>query len=168
MKNRIQYILTLIIFLILQIIWFNHIRIFGHYSPIVFVYPLLILPLQKNDSLNLLLAFTSGLLLDLVSNTGGVFAATAVFITYFRKIYFFISKNPAQNIDEIRINKLSLQQKILYFGIFSLMTQILIYSFDAFNIGLVLSKWAFILINSLITLFFIILFDVIFFNSVKK
>ena len=168
MKNRVKYIIILSVFLVLQIIWFNHVRLFGYFTPIIFIYPLLILPLQKNESLNLVLAFLAGLILDLVSNTGGVFAATAVFITYVRKIYFMIFKNPAQNIDDIQINKIAITQKILYVSVFVLISQIMIYALDAFNAGLLISKWQNILFNTLISIFFIVFFDLIFFNPAKK
>jgi len=168
MRHHIEYILLLSVFLILQIIWFNHIRLFGYYTPIVFIYPLLILPLLKNESLNLLLAFFTGLFLDTISNTGGIFAATAVFITYVRKIYFMIFKNPAQKLDYIQIANIAITQKILYFSIFVLMAQIMIYALDAFNIGLLILKWKIIIINTLISIFFIVFFDLIFFNPAKK
>ena len=168
MRNRVKYIIILSVFLVLQIIWFNHVRLFGYFTPIIFIYPLLILPLQKNESLNLVLAFLAGLILDLVSNTGGVFAATAVFITYVRKIYFMTFKNPAQNIDDIQINKIAITQKILYISVFVLIAQIMIYALDAFNAGLLISKWQNILFNTLISIFFIVFFDLIFFNPAKK
>ena len=168
MRNRVKYIIILSVFLILQIIWFNHIRLFGIFTPIIFIYPLLILPLQKNESLNLFLAFLAGLILDLVSNTGGIFAATAVFITYIRKIYFMTFKNPAQNIDDIQINKIAITQKILYISVSALITQIMIYALDAFNAGLLISKWQNILFNTLISIFFIVFFDLVFFNPAKK
>jgi len=168
MRHHIEYILLLSVFLILQIIWFNHIQLFGYYTPIIFIYPLLILPLLKNESLNLLLAFFTGLFLDTTSNTGGIFAATAVFITYVRKIYFMIFKNPAQKLDYIQITNIAITQKILYFSIFVLMAQIMIYALDAFNIGLLILKWKIILINTLISIFFIVFFDLIFFNPAKK
>ena len=168
MRKPVKYLLLLLVFLILQIIWFNHVRLFGYFTPIVFIYPLLVLPLQKNESLNLVLAFAVGLVLDLVSNTGGLFSATSVFITYTRKVYFMIFKNPAQNIDEIQINKIDILQKILYFSSFILITQIMIYALDAFNAGLLISKWKNILYNTLISIFFVVFFDIVFFNSVKK
>ncbi len=168
MSFRIKYILILLVFLILQIIWFNHIRLFNHFTPIVFIYPFLILPLSKSESLNLFAAFVTGLIIDLVSNTGGIFAATAVFITYMRKIYFMASKNPVQKIQEINIGKINSLQKIIYFGVFISLAHIMIFFLDAFNAGLVISKLQSILINTIISLIFIIFFDLIFFNPAKK
>jgi rod shape-determining protein MreD len=99
MKSSGKYIILLILFILLQVIWFSHILLFGLYSPLIFIYPLLILPLEKNETFSLLTAFITGLIIDLINNTGGVFAATAVSIVYFRKIYFYLIKNPAHTIE---------------------------------------------------------------------
>lgn len=168
MNFRNKYLFILAIFLILQIVWFNHIRLFGFLTPIVFIYPFLILPLSKNESFSLIIAFVSGILLDIVSNTGGIFAATAVFITYLRKLYFIMIKNPVQKLDEISINQVDYLQKILYFTVFVLLAHILIYFLDAFNAGLVIAKWQNILLNTVVSLFFIIFIDLIFFNPAKQ
>lgn len=163
-----KFLYILLFFLVLQIVWFNHIRLFVYFSPIIFIYPFLILPLKKSEVFNLIIAFFSGLLLDIISNTGGVFTATAVFVTYLRKVYFIMSKNPVQKLDEININNMEYIQKIIYFSVFILLSHIMIYFLDAFNVGLVISKWQDILINTGISLFFIIFSDLLFFNTTKQ
>jgi len=168
MVTTSKYIVILLLFLILQVIWFNHIHLFGTYTPLVFIYPLLILPIQKNESLYLLLAFLFGLSIDLVSNTGALFAATALFVVYTRKIYFLISKNKTQDFENISIQNLNLVQKSIYYFIFILISQILLYLLESFNFGLVLSKMGIIIVNSFISLFFFIFIDLLFFNPHKK
>ncbi len=168
MNFRNKYILILSIFLILQAVWFNHISLFGRFTPIVFIYPLLILPLSKSETFNLLIAFAGGIFLDIISNTGGIFAATGVFVTYLRKIYFLLSKNPVQKMEKININKIEYLQRIIYFIVFVFLSNIMIYFLDAFNAGLVISKWQTILLNTAISIFFIIFIDLIFFNPSKQ
>lgn len=168
MINTSKYIIILLLFLILQVIWFNHMQLFGTYTPMVFVYPILILPIQKNESLYLVLAFLFGISIDLISNTGGLFAATALFVVYTRKIYFLISKNKSQDFENISIQNLNLLQKSIYYFTFILISQILLYLLESFNISLVLSKTGFILVNSFISLFFFIFIDLLFFNPLKK
>ncbi len=168
MINTSKYIIILLLFLILQVIWFNHMQLFGTYTPMVFIYPLLILPIQKNESSYLVLAFLFGISIDLISNTGGLFAATALFVVYTRKIYFLISKNKSQDFENISIQNLNLLQKSIYYFTFILISQILLYLLESFNISLVLSKIGFILVNSFISLFFFIFIDLLFFNPLKK
>jgi len=167
MNLNIKHSILIFIFFVLQVIWFNHILLFGKYAPVIYIYPILLLPLDKNDSVNLLLAFIFGISLDLVNNTGGVFAATAVWVVYFRKIYFLMIKNPSQDLEKIQVEKLSIAEKLIYYFIFIFMAQIIIYFLDAFNLKLVGQKISLIAINSLISLFFFILIDSLFINRSK-
>ncbi len=168
MSLNIKNSILILIFFILQIIWFNHIMLFGKYIPIIYIYPILLLPIEKNDTINLLLAFIYGISIDLASYTGGVFAATAVLVVYLRKIYFLIIKNPSQDLEKIQVSKLSSGQKLIYYLIFILISQFFIYFIEAFGIELVWQKTSVILINSLITLIFFILIDVLFVNRHRQ
>ena len=168
MHLTIKNILLLVLFFILQVVWFNHIQILHRYIPIIFIYPLLRLPLFKDEIYFLILAFFMGISLDIISNTGGIFAATAVLITYSRKVFFYLSKNQAQDIEKIEINKLDFTNRVTYYLIFILLSQIIIYLLDAFNFGLLFSKLGHIIINSLLSLIFYIFFDLLFFNHQEK
>jgi hypothetical protein len=165
MKTEIKNIILLILFIILQVIWFNHILLFGRYTPIVYIYPILLLSLEKNETFNLLFAFVLGISVDLLSNTGGVFAATAVAIAYFRKIYFLIIKNPSQNLESIQINKISSLQRITYYFIFIIFSQLLIYLLESLSFSMVFQKFILILINSFITLFIFLIIDLFVINN---
>ncbi len=168
MSKNLKYIILIIVFFALQTIWFNHVLFLNKYIPIIFIYPLLIMPVFKNETQQLLSAFFYGLALDIISNTGGVFAATAVFVTYTRKLFFLIGKSPAQDFDQIQIGKFSFPQKIIYYYTFILLSQILIYLLESFNLELLISKSGYIFINSLISLLFIIIIDYLFFNTENK
>jgi len=168
MNLSLRNILLLLLFFILQIIWFNHIQLFGKYTPVIYIFPLLLMPIQKDETFYLLLAFVLGLSIDLLTNTGGVFAATAVLVVYLRKIFFIISKNQSQDLNNIKVANLSLGQKIIYYFFFIFISQIFMYFLESFNLQLVLSKFSYILINSLITLLFFLFIDLLFFNPQRK
>ena len=162
MKWNIKYTVLIIVFILLQILWFNHISLFGKYIPVIYLYPFLISPVQKDQSFNLLVGFFAGLILDIFSNTGGVFAATTVLIVYLKKFFFMINKNPSQDVEELQVSKLSFVQRIVYFALFIFLGLIFGYLFESFSISLSLSKIGYILINTLITLFFYIFIDALF------
>jgi len=168
MKIKFKSILLLVLFFILQVVWFNHVQIWHTYTPIIFIYPLLRFSLQKDENYSLILAFLLGISLDIVSNTGGVFAATAVMVTYLRKIYFYIIKSQARDFDKIQIEQLAFSQRILFYGVFILISQFFIYLLEAFNFNLTFHKLGVILINSLLSLVFFIFFDLFFFNHQEK
>jgi len=168
MNINLKNIILLISFVVLQIVWFNHILIFGKYTPIIFLYPILMLPLHKNETIYLLLSFFLGLIIDFFLFTGGVFAFTAIFVYYFRKAFFIFTKENAVDIKNIQPSKLDFVQKYIYFFVFIMLAELLIYTLNAFNIELVVNKIGFILANSMISLFFFIFIDLIFFNNKEQ
>ena len=165
MSFSIKHIISILIFLVLQIIWFNHILLFGKYAPIIYIFPLLLLPIQKNESFSIFLAFLMGLFIDISLNTGGVFAATALFVVYFRKVYFLFVKNQSQDIENINPSRLSFAIKFFYYATFIFISQFLIYFLESFNLTLVFHKLPVLLVNSLITLFIFFFIDIVFINS---
>jgi hypothetical protein len=165
MKDELKNIILLVLFILLQVIWFNHILLFGRYTPVIFIYPVLLLPLDKNETFYLFFAFVLGITIDLLSNTGGVFAATAVAIAYFRKIYFIIIKNPSQNLESMQINKLGNLQRSLYYFIFIFISQLLMYLLESFNFSLMINKLGLIAVNTIITLFIFLILDLFVINN---
>jgi rod shape-determining protein MreD len=168
MKLSIKNIVFVLFFLLLQIIWFNHILLFGKFSPSIFILPLLLLPIQKNETASILIAFIIGLFIDISLNTGGVFAATSLIVVYFRKIYFLFIKNQSQDIENIDPSKLSISIKFFYYLVFIFISQMLIYSLESFNISLIVNKMPIIIGNTLTTLFFFLFIDIVFINSKEE
>jgi len=169
MKFYNKYTVLFIVFYLLQIIWFNHLLFFNRFSPLVFIYPFLLLPIGKNEILNMLLAFIYGLLLDVASNTGGIFSATSVLIVYLRKVFIILITNKTpSDLNFFRIEQLSIIQKLVYFFVLIFLTHLFLYSFEAFNFKLVGYKITLILINTFVTFFIFILIDLLFFSSRKK
>ena len=162
MKWNYKYIILIPVFILLQILWFNHISLFGKYSPVIYLYPFLIMPVDKDQSANLLLGFLAGLIMDIFANTGGVFAATTVLIIYLKKFYFMLNKNPSQDVEELQVSKLSFVQRIVYFALFIFLGLSFGYLFESFSISLTVSKLGYILVNTLISLFFYVFIDALF------
>lgn len=165
MSLNAKHIITILIFLLLQIVWFNHMLLFGKFLPLIYIYPILLLPIQKHEAFSILIAFFMGLFIDISLNTGGVFAATALFVVYFRKIYFLFIKNQSQDIENISPSELTFIVKFFYYLVFIVFSQIIIYFLESFNIGLVFEKAPILLGNTLITLFIFLFIDIVFLNS---
>ena len=168
MKLSIKNILFVFFFLLLQVIWFNHILLFGKFSPLVYILPLLLLPIQKNETTSILIAFFVGLFMDISLGTGGVFVATSLIVVYFRKIYFIFIKNQSQDLENIEPSKLTISIKFFYYLVFIFISQMLIYSLESFNISLIVNKMPIIIGNTITTLFFFLFIDIVFINSKEK
>jgi len=159
MNIKKRDILLIIIFLILQIVWFNHILFLGRFQPLIYIFPLLILQL-KNTSENIILAFIMGITIDFFLHTGGVFAATSVLVVYLRNIYFSFIIKQYQEKDNFMIQKIDFSTRLIYYLVFIFVAYIFIYLFESFSISLTFNKLGFLLINTLITLLIFIFIDV--------
>lgn len=69
-----------IVLLLLQVLVFNHVHIFGYATPLPYVYFLLILPSETPRWLYVVLGFVLGLLVDLFTNTPGMAAGALCFM----------------------------------------------------------------------------------------
>ncbi len=165
MKINLKFILILIIFIALQIVWLNHIQLPGRFIPVIYTFPLLILPLNKNENVQLLLAFLVGLSLDIFSNTLGVFTVTTVFITYFRKVFFLYFKNKNKSLEDITPHKIDFGLKMLYYGIFSFITIFMIYFLESFQISFIYHHFIHIFINVIISILIILFIDYLFLST---
>jgi hypothetical protein len=70
--------------LILQVVIFNHINLFGYINPLIYISWVFLFPIRKNILLFLLLSFLLGLSVDFFSDSGGINAAATLLIAYLR------------------------------------------------------------------------------------
>jgi rod shape-determining protein MreD len=81
LKHGLRFILLLL----LQVLIFNNIRFLGYVNPLLYILFFISLPSNTNRPLLLGLAFLMGTLLDIFSNTPGMYAFATVFIAFARK-----------------------------------------------------------------------------------
>lgn len=84
MSNLIQNIIWFIVLIILQVLIFNNINLFGYINPLFYIIFIFYFPLKKEKTSLLLFSFFLGLSIDFFSDTGGINAAATLFIAYFR------------------------------------------------------------------------------------
>lgn len=74
LQTYLSRIVWLVVLLLLQILVFNHVHIFGYATPMPYIYLLLILPLSTPRWVYVTVGFALGLCIDLFTNTPGVAA----------------------------------------------------------------------------------------------
>lgn len=84
--NRHYLTLTVgtVVLVFLQVVILNHLRIFDYFMPILYLYPLLKMPLQSERWVLILFGATVGLLMDLLMNTPGLNIASTTLAVYVR------------------------------------------------------------------------------------
>jgi len=161
MKIDLKFIVLLFLFLFLQLLWFNQFKLFGRFIPIIYIYPFLILSFSQNN-LQLILAFISGLILDIFLHTGGVFAAVTVFIIYFRKLLITPFLTIRRSDDDINPTQLSFNSKLFYFGITIFLTIVFFNLLESLSFTYVIYKIPLFIINTFLSLLIVIFIDYLF------
>ena len=76
-------VLWILFCILLQVLVFNHLHLYGGVV-LIYLLALIKIPVQLNRSLQILLGFVCGLLVDIFSNTLGMHAFTCTFIMWMR------------------------------------------------------------------------------------
>lgn len=85
MINRIlKYFFIFILLVLLQILLFNNIQFSGYINPYVYVFIILILPAEIQNWLLLIIAFTTGLSIDIFTGTLGLHASATLLAGFVR------------------------------------------------------------------------------------
>ncbi len=94
-KNFIHYIVTFFLFLLLQVLVFNHIALFGYAVPLLYIYYILKLPTKMNPNWVVLIGFLMGLILDVFCNTLGMHALATTTAAFARApmLYLFLPRS---------------------------------------------------------------------------
>ena len=84
MNNIISNLLRFIILLIVQVVICQHICLFGYMSPALFLLALFLLPLELPLSLQYLIGFATGFVVDSFAHTLGVSTFSCTLMMFFR------------------------------------------------------------------------------------
>ena len=73
-----------VVFVLLQVLVMNNIRLFGIITPFIYLYTILKFPVDMTRSSVIFISFLLGLIIDIFSNTFGMHAAACTFIGFIR------------------------------------------------------------------------------------
>ena len=103
MNNEfLKHILRFFLLLVLQILVFNHVYIFGFINPDVYLLALLLLPLTLPKSAQYGIAFATGLIVDIFDLTFGVHALAAMFMIALRPLIIKLLSINKKKMDETK------------------------------------------------------------------
>lgn len=149
----LKHSLRFIILVLLQVLIFNNIRFMGYVNPLIYIWFIVSLPTNVNRVLTLLLAFALGTVIDIFSNTPGMYAFATVFVAFARKnfLQLFVPRDMYSEY-EPSVKVLGLPIFLKYTACVVILLHLLLFSLEAFSFErywLVLYKT---LINSVITM----------------
>ncbi|EGD33506.1 MULTISPECIES: rod shape-determining protein MreD [unclassified Capnocytophaga] len=148
--NNLIYIFQLLGWVLLQGIILSNINLFGYVNPALYLLFFMTFPFFENKTPLLILAVLAGLIIDILSHTGGVYTCATLCVVFLRPILvrlFF-----GQTFDEqfINLRQVSLTLRILYIFSFVLIFHLIFSILETFQWQL----WLFSLHKTLINVLF--------------
>ncbi len=150
-------IFRFVILILLQVILFNNIELFGFITPYPYILFIILYPLNINKAGLITISFFLGLILDIFNNSGGVHAAACVMLAYFRESFLKISFGVSYEYHMLRItNKIS-SELITYVAISVILHHIVLLFLEIFSFGFILEILLRILTSSVFTIIIILI-----------
>jgi len=84
MRINLKYPLIFILMIVLQIFIFNNIQVSGYINPQVYIFFILVLPMNLKGPVLLLLAFGMGLIIDAFNDSLAIHALSSLCMAFFR------------------------------------------------------------------------------------
>ena len=144
MNNAAQISIWFVLLVLLQVLIFNNINVFGHTNPYIYIAFIFYYPIKKEKGTFLLVSFLLGLCIDFFSDTGGINAAATLFIAFIRlSLLSSILRKNDFDYHLFNIRSISFGKAITYMAILTFTHHFILFSLDYFNLkdmGSVLSK----------------------------
>ena len=120
--------------LFLQVFILNHLNIFGHINPMIYIAWVFLYPVRKNRNLFLILSFLLGISVDFFSDSGGVNAFAITFIAYFRlPILMAVLRKSDLDYAQFNLKTLSANKIILFISILTMIHHFVVFSLEYFS-----------------------------------
>ncbi len=152
-----------VVLVLLQVVVFNNINLFGYVNPYVYLFFILIYPFNKNRTLFIVVAFLLGLTVDMFMDSGGINAIACLVIAYIRPVVLRSSFGISYEYNTIRLTETSGIERLTYVALMTVTHHLVLFLLESFNMGLILSVLKKTLFSSIFTivlcLSFIILFS---------
>ncbi len=154
LSNSIRFI----VLVLLQVLIFNHIDLFGYLNPFIYIVWVFLFPIKKNKNLILFTSFLLGLSIDFFSDSGGINAAAMVFIAFIRlPILKAILRKSDFDYLLFNLRTISFDKIFLYIATLTVIHHFIVFSLEYFS----LSDFTTIISNTFFTSIFTILISIL-------
>lgn len=140
------------ILLIIQIIVFNNINLFGFISPFPYVLFIILYPVNGNKSGLLIASFFLGIILDMFSNSGGIHTAACIILAYFRPAIFKFAFGVSYEYQTIKLNDSLTPERFSFLLVSVLLHHAILFVLEAFQFSLIWDILVRTVLSSIITI----------------
>ena len=150
--------LRFLFLVLLQVIILNHVQWSGYVNPYVYILLILLLPIETPKWLVLLLAFLTGITIDMFGNTSGLHAAATTLMAFARpKVLKLISPRDDYEAETaLTPQKMGLKWFIAYVSILTLIHHLFYFYVEVFRFSEFFQTSFKAILNSAITILLIL------------
>lgn len=154
----------------LQVVLLNHIQWNGYVNPYVYVLFILLLPVEIPNWLLLIVAFVTGLTVDMFGSSGGIHAAASVFMAFARPgvLRLIAPRDGYESEMKLIPQVMGFKWFITYVGIMVLLHHLLCFYIEVFRFSEFFITFFKAVLNSVITVTLIVVGEYLFGQSKKN
>lgn len=131
-------IVRFVVLLFIQVLMLNNINLAGYINPYLYIFFILMYPLDGNKSLLILLSFLLGLSIDVFEDSGGVHAAASAFIAYLRPLVLKYSFGVSYEYNSVKIRKAAPMERFTYIASLVFLHHFVMFSLEIFSVNHIL------------------------------
>jgi len=151
--------------ILLQVLVLNHINLFGHINPLVYIVWIFLFPVRKNITSFLIFSFLLGLSIDLFSDSGGINAAATLFIAFIRlPVLKAVLGKSAFDYFLFNLRSISFPKALIFISVLTFIHHFIIFGLEYFSFHALVS----IFLNCILTSIFTIILTMISFTFVMR
>ncbi|MCK9301626.1 MAG: rod shape-determining protein MreD [Bacteroidales bacterium] len=164
MNKIFSHIIRFVALVLLQVLVFNKVLLFEHFNPYLYLVILLMLPVHIKHWLLLVIGFVTGLTVDIFSCSLGIHASACVLACAFRPFIINLFHNEKELKQGIvpELAWFGMSSYIFYTLLFVFIHHIVFYFLSVFTFDNFFRTLFYILVNTLITTLFVIIYQMLF------
>ncbi len=123
--------------LLLQVLVFNNINLFGFINPFPYVLFIVLFPVNANKNALLISSFFLGLMLDIFLNSGGVHTAACLILAYIRPYLFKVSFGLSYEYQTVRLNDVVTPERFSFILFSVLIHHLVLFILEIFSVDFI-------------------------------
>ena len=133
MNKLVSNIITALILIFAQCLFFNNINFLGSINPFVYIFFIAYFPLKNNRTFFIFCAFLYGLIIDVFSDTHAVHAAATLTIAFFRPYLLKLYFGMAYEHQVVKFNSIGLKQNMFYLLSIIFIHHLILFGLEVFD-----------------------------------
>ena len=166
----LKIVFRFIILIAVQVLVLNHVEISGYINPFLYVLFILMLPVRTPRIVLLIIAFATGITVDLFTNTTGMHAAACVLVAYFRPGWLkIIAPRDGYDPEAVpSVKQFGFQWFIIYSTVMVIVHHVVLFYIEVFRFSEFFSTFLRAIISAAVTLLLIIITQYLFTKSEER